>query len=147
MSSVRVSTLLGTIGSFPLFRAVGCLAWLSCTYLSPRSCLFLPGPANDRFLAADVQHDPTILSSVLPAPPTSSLCLDVNEETDLQATGSPSCWSLHLFQMNKMWGGEPSELLVAKGYWIAIGAKPLHVVDETFYSITTDNAIVVTRIV
>ena len=29
---------------------------------------------------------------------------------------------------------------MAKGYWIAIGAKPLHVIDETFYSIPTDGA-------
>ena len=31
-------------------------------------------------------------------------------------------------------------LLVAKGYWIAFGAKPLHVVDENFCSIPTDGA-------
>ena len=42
--------------------------------------------------------------------------------------------------MNQMWGGESSELLMAKGYWIAIGAKPSHVVDETFCSILTDGA-------
>ena len=29
---------------------------------------------------------------------------------------------------------------MAKGYWIAVGAKPLHVVNETFYSIPTDDA-------
>ena len=40
--------------------------------------------------------------------------------------------------MNHMWGGEPSELLVTKGYWIAVGAKPLYVVDETFCSIPTN---------
>ena len=39
-----------------------------------------------------------------------------------------------------MWGGEPSELLVAEGYWIAVGAKPSHVVDETFCSILIDIA-------
>ena len=27
-----------------------------------------------------------------------------------------------------------------KGYWIAVGAKPLHVVDQTFCSIPTDSA-------
>ena len=40
-SSAGVSTLLGTMGPFPLLRAVGCLAWLlSCTSFSLRSCLF-----------------------------------------------------------------------------------------------------------
>ena len=39
-----------------------------------------------------------------------------------------------------MWGGEPSELLVAKGYWITVGAKSLHVGDETFCSIPTNGA-------
>ena len=39
-----------------------------------------------------------------------------------------------------MWGGEPWELLVGQGYWIAVGPKPLHVVDETFCSIPTDDA-------
>ena len=101
---------------------------------------FLPRPVENRFHAIDVQHDSTILSSVLLAPPVSSPCLDVNEEIGLQGIGSPSCWSLLLCQTNQMWGGEPSELPVAKGYWIAIGAKPLHVIDETFCSIPTDGA-------
>ena len=39
-----------------------------------------------------------------------------------------------------MWGGEASELLVAEGYWIAVGAKPLHIVDETFCSIPANGA-------
>ena len=39
-----------------------------------------------------------------------------------------------------MWKGEPSELLEATGHWIAIGAKLLHVADETFCSIPTDGA-------
>ena len=39
-----------------------------------------------------------------------------------------------------MWKGEPSELLAVKGYWIAIGAKLLHIVDETFCSIPTYGA-------
>ena len=42
--------------------------------------------------------------------------------------------------MNQTWGGEPSELLVAEGYRITVGAKPLYVVDETFCSIPTDDA-------
>ena len=110
-----------------------CLAHIFCQ----DRAFFLLKPVDDLFHAADVQCNPTIPLSVLPAPPVSSLCLDANEEIDLQATGSPSCWSLHLCQMNQMQGGEPSELLVAEGYWIAIGAKPLNVVDETFCSIPT----------
>ena len=39
-----------------------------------------------------------------------------------------------------MWVGEPSELLVAKGYWIAVRAKPSPVVNETFCLIPTDGA-------
>ena len=101
---------------------------------------FLLGLADDRFHTTDVQRDPAIPSPVLPAPLVSSLCLDANEEICLQATRSPSCWSLHLCQTNQMRGGEPSGLLVAKGYWIAVGAKPLHVIDETFCSIPTKGA-------
>ena len=41
LSSVGVSTLSGTMGSFPLLQAVGRLAWhLFYTSSSPRSCLF-----------------------------------------------------------------------------------------------------------
>ena len=104
------------------------------------SVFFLPRTTNDRFHAADVQRDPTIPSSVVLPPSVSSPCLDTNEEIDLRATGSPGCWSLNLCQTNQMWGGEPSELLVAKGYWIVVGAKPLNVVHETFCSIPTYGA-------
>ena len=38
-----------------------------------------------------------------------------------------------------MWGREPSDLLVVEGYWIVVGAKPLHIVDETFCSIPTND--------
>ena len=96
---------------------------------------FLPRPADYRFHAADVQRDPAIPSYVWPAPPVSSLCLDTNEEIDLQTTRSPGCWSLHLCQMNQMWEGELLELLVAEAYSIVIGAKPLHIINETFCSI------------
>ena len=72
--------------------------------------------------------------------PVSSPCLDANKEIDLWATGSPSCWSLQLCQTKQMWKGEPSELLEATSYWIAIGAKLLHVADETFCLIPTDGA-------
>ena len=101
---------------------------------------FLSAPVNDRFLVTDAQRDLAISSSVLLALPASSLCLDANEEIDLQATRSLGCWSLHLYQANQMWVGESSELLVAKGYWIAVGAKPSPVVDERFCLIPTDDA-------
>ena len=101
---------------------------------------FLPEPANDHFHAANVQLDPIILSSVLPAPPVSSPCLDANEKIDLQETGSPGCWSFHFCQTNQIWGGEPSELLVAEGYWIAVRAKPLLVVNETFGSVPVESS-------
>ena len=101
---------------------------------------FYMGPADDRFHVADVLCDPLIPSFVLSAPPFSSLYLDTNEKIDLQAIGSLGCWSLHLCQTNQMWGGEPSELLVAKDYQIVVRAKPLHVIDKTFCSIPTDGA-------
>ena len=68
------------------------------------------------FHAADVQCDPTIPSSALLAPPVSSPCLDANEGIVLHATESSGCLTLQLCQTNQMWKGEPSELLVAKGY-------------------------------
>ena len=101
---------------------------------------FLPGPTNNRFSAADVQRDPAIPLSVLPAPPVSSRCLNANEEIDIRAIGSSGCWSLHMCQTSQMWEGEPLELLAAKGYWRAVRAKPLHVVDETFCLIPTNDA-------
>ena len=116
---------------------LGC--YLAHLFLQDRA-LFLLGPANDRFYAANVQRDPSIPSSVLSAPHVSSPCLGANEEIDLRATGSPSCWSFHLHQTNQMWGEEPLELLVAEGYMIAVGAKPSHIVDETFCSIPTYGA-------
>ena len=68
-------------------------------------------------------------------------CLHLaNEGIDLQATGSSGCLTLQLCQTNQMWIGEPSELLVEKGYWKAVGAKLLRVINETFCSIPTDNA-------
>ena len=106
-----------------------------------QDCAFLQlGPVNGRFPAVDVQRDPTISSFVLLSLLVSSPCLDANEEIGLQATGSPSCWSLHPCRSSQMWVWEPSELLVAEGYWIAVGAKPIHVVDDTFCSIPTDDA-------
>ena len=87
--------------------------------------LFLLRLANDRFHVADVQRDPAIPSSALLAPPISSPCLYANEGIDLQSTGSSGYLTLQLYQMNQMWKGEPSDLLVAKGYWKVVGAKLL----------------------
>ena len=42
--------------------------------------------------------------------------------------------------MNQAWGGEPSDLLTAEGCRKTVGAKPLHVIDETFCLIPTDGA-------
>ena len=115
-------------GRWASFLYCGWLGVLLCRYLARlfrQDWAFLPPrPSNGRFLAADVQCDLTIPSSVLLALPVSSPCLDTNEETDPQATGTPGCWSLHLCQTNQMWLWEPSELPVAKGCWIAVGAKP-----------------------
>ena len=101
---------------------------------------FLLGPANDHFHTADVHHDPTIRSSALFAPHVSFPCLDAKEEIDLQVTRSQGWWSLQLCQTKHMWKGELSKLLEATGYWIAVGVKLLHVVDETFCSISTYGA-------
>ena len=77
---------------------------------------FLPGLGDDRFHIAGAQRDLAIPSSSLPVLPASSLYLDANEEIGLQATESPDFLTLQLCQKNQMWGGESSELLVAKGY-------------------------------
>ena len=100
---------------------------------------FLPRPVNDRFHTTIVQRNLAIPLSILPSFLVPSPCLDANKEIDLRVTGSLGCWSLQLCQTNRMWGGELSELLMTKGYWIVIGAKPLHVVDEIFCSIPTDD--------
>ena len=71
---------------------------------------------------------------------TRRTCLDANEGIDLRVTRSPGCWLLQLCQTKQMWKGEPSKLLEATSYWIAVGAKLLHVVDETFVSIPTNGA-------
>ena len=84
---------------------------------------FQSGPTNGRFPTADVQRNLAIPSSVLLALPVSSPCLVANEEIDLRVTGSPGCWSLHMCQTNYMQVWESSKLLVAKGYWIVVGAK------------------------
>ena len=100
---------------------------------------FLPRPADDRFHTVGAQCDPAIPSSASLVPHSSSPCLDANEEIGLQATESLDCLTLQLCQTNQMWGGEPSELLVAKGYQITIGVKPLHIAEETFCLIPTDD--------
>ena len=62
-------------------------------------------------------------SGALLAPHVSSPCLDANEEIDIRVTGSPGCLSLQLCQTNQMRNGEPSMLLVGKGYRKADGAN------------------------
>ena len=42
--------------------------------------------------------------------------------------------------MNQIWKRELSKLLVAKGYWKAVGTKLLRVVNETFCSVPTNGA-------
>ena len=45
-----------------------------------------------------------------------------------------------MYQTNQMRKWESSKLLVVvEGYWIAVVAKPLHVVDENFCSVLTDD--------
>ena len=54
-----------------------CLARpLSSTSLFEDRAFFLPRPANRRFHATNVQHDPAIPSSALLAPSVSSPCLN-----------------------------------------------------------------------
>ena len=76
----------GRWAPFLYYGRSGALLGCYIAHLFRQDCaFFLPRLANDRFPAADVQCDPAILLSVLPAPPISSPCLDANEETDLQA--------------------------------------------------------------
>ena len=75
---------------------------LSCASLSPRSPIFSTWALRRSFShCASAQHDPTIPSSALLAPPASSLCLDANEEIDLRAIGLLDCLTLQLCQMNQ----------------------------------------------
>ena len=86
-------------------------------HLLRQDCVFsLPKPRDDRFHAASAQRNPAVPSSTLLVPPASSPYLDVNAKIGIRATESPDCSTFQLCQMNQMWGGEPSELLVAKGY-------------------------------
>ena len=103
--------------SFLYSKRLGALLALYLVCLFHHDCaFFLPKPADDCFHAAGARRDPAIPSFVLLASPTSSPCLDANEEVGLRATESPDCLTLQLCQTNQMWGGEPSKLLVAKGY-------------------------------
>ena len=98
----------GRWAPFLYYRQSG--AWLGIYFtrlFRQDRAFFLPRSANDCFHATNVQRDPAIPSSVLSTHPVSSPCLNSNEEIDLQATGSPGCWSLHLCQTDQMWGGEP----------------------------------------
>ena len=82
-----------------------------------QDCAFLlPRPTDDCFHSAGAPHNLAIPLSALLTPPASSPCLDANKGIGLWATESPGHLTLQLGQMNQMWGGESSELLVAKGY-------------------------------
>ena len=98
------------------------------------------GPATSHSHAASIQRNPATPASVSPTPPVSSPSPDTNGGIDLQAIRSLGCLTLQLCQTNQMWKGEPSELLVAKGYCKAVAAKLLQVVDETFCSGPTEGA-------
>ena len=100
---------------------LGC--YLSCLCRQDRAFL-QHGLTNGRFPTTDVWRNPILSSYVLLALPISSPCLDANEEIGPRVTGSPGCWSLHICQTNQMWVWESSELLVAKGCWIVVRAKP-----------------------
>ena len=116
-SSVRIFTSSATMALFFYREQLG--ASLDCClarFFRQDSAFFLPGPVNDHFHTVYVQRDPAIPLSALLAPPVSFPCLDANEEIDLRVIGSSGCWSLQLCQTNQMWNGEPSKLLVAKGY-------------------------------
>ena len=132
---VRYDRLVSFIASV----RVSCLTAILHVSFAKIAFFFPPGLANDRFHVVDVQRNPAIPSSTLLAPLVSSPCLDANEGIDLWATGSSGCLTLQLCQKNQMWKGELSELLAAKGYWKAVGANLLRVIDETFCSIPTDD--------
>ena len=100
---------------------------VSFLYLSPET------------IVAGAQRNPVIPSSTLLVSPTSSLYPDANEGIGLRETESLDCLTLQLGHTNQMWVWEQLELLVTKGYQKAVGAKLLHVVDETFCSIPNDS--------
>ena len=77
-SSVGVLTSLGITGSFPLLRAIGCIAQPLSRTSFPRSWLFLSRPATSHSHAASVQHDLATPSSVLLVPPVFCPSLDTN---------------------------------------------------------------------
>ena len=86
-SSAGVSTSSGTMGSFPLFQAVGCAARaLSHTYFLISQ--LLSGPATGHSTAASVRHGLTAPSFNLLAPPISYPCSDANGGIDLLPIGS-----------------------------------------------------------
>ena len=109
--------------------------------LSRQDHAFAPlGPIDDRFRVVVARHIPAIPSFVSLAQPASSPYLNANEEIDLLAIGSLGCKPLHRCQMDQVWAGEPLDLLAAEGYRTTVGAKPLHVIDETFCLNPTDGA-------
>ena len=88
------------------------LLWVSFTKIVS----FSTWARRRSFHAAGAQCDLAVPSSALLVSPTSSPYLDANAEIGLRVTESPDCLTLQLHKTNQMWGGEPPELLVAKGY-------------------------------
>ena len=107
----------GQWASFPCCALSGALL---THYLSPflhQDCVFsLSGPGDNHFHAAGAQRDLAVPLSALLFPPAFPPYLDANAGIGTRPTKSPDCSTLQLCQTNQMWGGEPSELLVAKGY-------------------------------
>ena len=84
------------------------------------------------YFAVSLQHDFATPSSFLLVLLAFSPCPDANGRIDFLMTGSLGCITLRLPRTNQMWNGGSSELQVTEGYWIAVGAKLLPIVDETF---------------
>ena len=103
--------------SFPCHAPSGALL---THYLSPflhRDHVFsLSWPRDNHFHVAGAHRDLVVPSFSLHVPPAFAPYLDANAVIGPRATESPNCSTLQLCQTNQMWGGEPSELLMAKGY-------------------------------
>ena len=130
----------GRWASFLYHELLGALHPLSCPSPSPKLCLFSTWAHRRSFSHYTCSTQSCNSPICLTCSSYFSPCLNANKEICLRATESLDCLTLQLCQKNQMWGGETLELLVVEGYRITVGAKPLHVVDETFCSIPTDGA-------
>ena len=107
----------GQWASFPCrVRSGALLAHYIARLLRQDRVISLPRPGDDHFHSVGAQRDPIVPSSALLVPPASSPYLDANAGIGPRVTKTPYCSTLQLCQTNQTWGGEPSELLVAKGY-------------------------------